>query len=186
MSEPRRTEHSDPQADPAPVRWWLGFAAILVACFVVYAPALSADFVWDDDTHLTDNPVLREGGLRQVWLDPPQEINYWPMTFTTYWLENQLWGLDPVGYHFVNVLIHALNALLIWIVRRLRIPHPWLAALVFAVHPVNVESVAWSTQRKKLLSLFFFALSLWCYLRSRIGAALATTPSRSFPSWPPC
>ncbi|MFQ5417432.1 MAG: tetratricopeptide repeat protein [Myxococcota bacterium] len=166
MSEPWRTEEPDPQTDLAPVRRWLGLAAIVVACFAVYAPALTGDFVWDDDTHLIDNPVLREGGLHQVWLEPPQEINYWPMTFTTYWVEHQLWGLDPVGYHVVNVLIHALNALLIWIaLRRLRVPLPWLAALLFAVHPVNVESVAWITQRKNLLSFFFFALSLCCYLR---------------------
>jgi hypothetical protein len=64
-------------------RWWLGAAAILVASFAVYAPALEGGFVWDDDTHLLDNPVLEENGLHKVWLTPPQRINYWPLTFTT-------------------------------------------------------------------------------------------------------
>jgi tetratricopeptide (TPR) repeat protein len=147
-------------------RWWLGAAAILVASFAVYAPALEGGFVWDDDTHLLDNPVLEENGLRKVWLTPPQRINYWPLTFTTYWVEHQLWGLDPLGYHVVNVLIHAASCILIWLVLlRLRVPYPWLVALVFAIHPVNVESVAWITQRKNLLSMFFFALALLLHLR---------------------
>ena len=147
-------------------RWWLGVAAIFAASLAVYAPALEGGFVWDDDTHLLDNPVLEENGLHEVWLTPPQRINYWPLTFTTYWVEHQLWGLDPLGYHVVNVLIHAASCVLIWLVLlRLRSPYPWLVALVFAVHPVNVESVAWIAQRKSLLSMFFFALALLLYLR---------------------
>lgn len=157
------------------LRSWLGCAALLLACFAVYAPALGGGFVWDDDLHLLDNPVLGENGLYRIWLTRPEKINYWPLTFTTYWIEHQLWGLDPLGYHVVNLLIHVANALLVWsILRRLGIPCAWLASLVFAVHPVNVESVAWIAQRKTLLSMFFFGLALLAYLRfedrSRAGS----------------
>jgi tetratricopeptide (TPR) repeat protein len=147
-------------------RWWLGCAAILVASFAVYAPALGGDFVFDDDVHVTENPALEEGGLRHIWLSSPENANYWPITWTSYWIERRLWGLDPVGYHVVNVLIHAAGACLIWaVLARLAVPYPWLVALVFALHPVNVASVAWISQRRNVLSLFFFALSLLLYLR---------------------
>jgi tetratricopeptide (TPR) repeat protein len=137
-----------------------------VASFAVYAPALGGDFVFDDDIHLLENPVIEEGGLRRMWLTPPENLNYWPVTWTSYWIEHQLWGLDPVGYHLVNVLIHAAGACLIWaVLARLGVPYPWLVALVFALHPVNVASVAWIAQRKNVLSLFFSALSLLFYLR---------------------
>jgi len=149
-------------------RWpgLLGSAALLLICVAVYAPALPGDFVWDDDTHLLDNPVLDEDGLYKVWFTPPERINYWPVTFTSYWVEYQLWGFDPFGYHVVNVLIHALNAILLWrVLNLLRLPYSWLVALLFAVHPVNVESVAWIAQRKSLLSMFFAMLSLLFFLR---------------------
>lgn len=164
-------------------RGWLGAAAIGVACFAAFLPALGGDFVWDDDTHLLDNPVLEENGLYKVWVAPPERINYWPVTFTTYWLEHQLFGFDPLGYHVVNVLIHAASALFLWqILRLLRVPLPWLVALVFAVHPVNVESVAWITQRKNLLSFFFGALSLllWLHFEKRRRALLYALALLSF------
>ena len=161
-----REGRRDPPAAGGRARWWIGCAAILVASFAVYAPALDGDFVFDDDIHVIENPVLEEGGLRRMWLTPPENFNYWPITWTSYWIEHRLWGLDPFGYHLVNVLIHAAGACLIWaVLRRLGVPYPWLVALVFALHPVNVASVAWISQRRNVLSLFFFALSLLLYLR---------------------
>jgi len=161
---PRTTSRGSPRTRGT-VRRSLGCALIVVACFVAFAPALRGDFVWDDDTHLIDNPVLAEHGLARAWAST-ELPNYWPITWTSYWVEYQLWGLDPLGYHVVNVAIHAAAALLVWaILLQLRVPYPWLAALVFAVHPVNVESVAWITQRKNVLSFFFFSLSLLFYLR---------------------
>lgn len=148
------------------VRNWAGAAAILVACFAVYAPALEGDFLFDDDIHLLENSVFEERGLFDAWVNPPSNQNYWPLTWTSYWIEHQLWGFDPVGYHVVNVLIHAFCALLMWaLLGRLGVPFPWLVAFLFAIHPVNVASVAWISQRKNVLALFFFLLSWLAYLR---------------------
>jgi tetratricopeptide (TPR) repeat protein len=152
---------------PQTGRLGLGCALILLASFLAFGPALGGDFVWDDDTHLLDNPVFDETGLYGVWLSPPTRINYWPVTYTTYWLEHGLWGFDPLGYHVVNVVLHALACMLLWrLLAVLGVPFAWLAALVFAVHPVNVESVAWIAQRKNILSLLFFFLTLIFYLEA--------------------
>ena len=148
---------------------FLGLLVILLACFVAYFPSLSGGFVWDDDTHLLLNPVFQDDGLHRVWLTPPQEINYWPVTFTTYWLEYQIWEFDPLGYRIVNLLLHALAAMVLWaVLRALSIPFAWWIALIFAVHPVNVESVAWIAQRKNVLSLLFFLLTALLYLRFEV------------------
>jgi hypothetical protein len=138
---------------------------LVALTLLVYITAILSGFVWDDDTHLIDNMVLKEYGLYRSWFTSEQ-FNYWPVTWTSYWLEYQLWGLNPTGYHAVNVLVHAANALLIWrILIQLNVPGAWMAAVVFAVHPVNVESVAWISQQKNTLSMFFFLLSLLWYLR---------------------
>ena len=151
-------------------RSWFKFAlaiALVLVTLAVYIPAMRAGFIWNDDEQgsLVGNVVLQERGLYRVWFTT-ESINYWPVVWTSYWLEYQFWELDPTGYHVVNVLVHAANALLIWrILLFLKIPGAWLAALLFAVHPVNVESVAWVTQRKNLLCLFFFLLTSISYLR---------------------
>jgi tetratricopeptide (TPR) repeat protein len=140
---------------------------IVLLTLVVYIPGMRGGFVWNDEEvgSLTRNIVLEENGLYRVWFTT-ESVNYWPVVWTSYWLEHQFWGLNPTGYHIVNVVLHALCALLIWrILIRLNIPAAWLAALVFAVHPVNVESVAWITQRKNILALLFFLVALLWYLR---------------------
>src|SRR5205814_2373936 len=119
-----------------------------------YLPALEAGFVWDDDDHVTANTTLQSvDGLRRIWFEPGAVPQYYPLTFTSLWLDHHLWGLEPVGYHLVNVLLHGLNAALLWLVlRRLRLPGAWVVAAVFALHPIQVESVAWITERKNVLS----------------------------------
>jgi protein O-mannosyl-transferase len=142
------------------------FAATLVAAvFLVYQPAWNGGFLWDDDTHLLNNPVLRPGGLLRTWV-PGTYANYWPLTATVYRLEFDMWGLDPLGFHLVNIALHALSALLVWrILTLLRIPGAMLAAAIFALHPVNVESVAWIAQLKNVLSLPLALLAMLFYLR---------------------
>ena len=103
-------------------RDWLFAAALVVAVFLAYQPAWQGGFIWDDDTHLLNNPVLTPGGLFRTWV-PGTYVNYWPLTFTAYWVEYQLWGLAPVGFHLVNIALHALSAILIWrVLALLRVP----------------------------------------------------------------
>src|ERR1043165_8747849 len=134
-------------------RWWL--AALLVgATLVSYAPALLSGFIWDDDSYVTENPTLESvSGLARIWFVPDALPQYYPLVHTTFWIEHHLWGLAPFGYHLINVLLHALNALLLFLaLERLSVRGAWLAAFVFALHPVHVESVAWITERKNVLS----------------------------------
>jgi len=151
----------------APVRrrtGWLDGLLLLLLAFLAFAPALGNGWIWDDDDYIHQNPLLRsEAGLEQIWLEPSQSPQWYPMVFTTFWVEYQLWGDSPLGYHLVNILLHGLGAVLAWrLLRRLRVPGAWLAAALWAVHPVMVESVAWATERKNVLSGVFY-----------LGAALA-------------
>jgi tetratricopeptide (TPR) repeat protein len=155
-------------------------AALVVATFVCYFPALRGEFIWDDDRHVSDNRMLRSArGLRRIWFEPGVTPQYYPMTHTSFWLEYRLWKLDPTGYHVTNVLLHAVNALLLWrLLARLEVPGSFLAAAVFALHPVNVESVAWISERKNVLASSFFLFSLGTYVTS--GEVSATEPGRRF------
>ena len=147
------------------IRPWLWGAAIILITAAVYVPAMRSGFVWDDDMHLIDNIVLKENGLYNAWFSDKAFV-YYPIVWTTYWIEHHLWGLDPTGYHVVNVLLHAISAVLTWrVLLRLGIPGAWLAALVFALHPVNVESVAWITQYKNTLCMVFYLAAVLTYLR---------------------
>ena len=147
----------------------LALVALIAITFVAYVPAFRAGFVWDDDMYVTDNPALRSvDGLRQIWLVPGGVAQYYPLAYTTFWVEYQLWGLKPVGYHAVNVALHAVNAVLAWLVfRRLGLRAAWFAAAIFAVHPVHVESVTWVTERKNVLSGLFYLLTALAYARFR-------------------
>lgn len=152
-------------------KWlWMGVAAIVVLTCVAYLPAMSAGFIWDDDAYVTENALLRDlDGLGRIWI-PRQTPQYYPAVFTTFWIEHQVWGLNPTGYHLVNILLHALNAILVWhLCRSIGVPGGdaagWLIAAIFALHPVHVESVAWITERKNVLSALFYLLSMHAYLK---------------------
>jgi tetratricopeptide (TPR) repeat protein len=168
MKKGRKAGKTMPAAGTGPsARAILGVKIfILIAVTVViYIPAISAEFVWDDDYHLIDNVMLKDNALYRIWCTNEAFV-YYPITWTSYYFEHMFWGLNPVGYHIVSILQHILCALLIWrILVLLKIPCAWLAAFFFAVHPVNVESVAWITQRKNLLSMLFFLTVILCYLR---------------------
>ena len=116
---------------------------------------------------VTANPLLTApDGLRRIWFSLDAPSQYFPLTYTSFYLERAIWGLRPAGYHCVNILLHAANALLVWrLLLRLRVPGAWLAAALFALHPVQVESVAWITERKNVLMGFFFLLTLLAWTR---------------------
>jgi tetratricopeptide (TPR) repeat protein len=153
---------------------WTIFVGLLCLTFASYAPVFHAGYVWDDDAWLTGNPAVADPqGLHAIWTSVPR-MQYYPLLFTSYWVEYRLWGLQPLGYHVVNLLLHATNAFLVGLVLvALEIPGAWWVAAVFAVHPMHVESVAWVTERKNVLSGAFALGSTLLYLRRRSFAALA-------------
>lgn len=147
----------------------LGSVVIFVITLVAYLPAIRAGFIWDDDDMLTQNPLVQSpSGLWSMW-NPWAKDNFFdfiPLTLTSFWLEWRLWHFDAMGYHVTNVLLHATTAIFFWrALKYLKIPGAWLIGMIFAIHPVNVQSVAWITERKNTLALVFYALSLLWYLR---------------------
>ncbi len=157
---------------------WIPIALIVVAVLLAYLPVLRhATYIWDDARYVTENQLLlAPDGLARIWFDIGATIQYYPMVFSGFWAEYQLWGLQPFGYHLVNVLLHALSAVLLWLVlRRLAVPGAWLAAGIFALHPLQVESVAWVAERKNVLSGVFYLAALLAYLRALPATAVAAT-----------
>jgi len=140
-----------------------GVAALALAVLAVYWRALRGEFLWDDLLVVHRNPLVTgELGLGSIWFRTD-----FPLTNVAFWLEWLAWGDHTVGYHVVNLLLHATSAVLLWrVLRRLRIPAGWLAAMIFAVHPVCVASVAWIAELKNTLALTFYLLSILWYLRS--------------------
>ncbi len=155
-------------------------AVILLMTVVAYVPAMHGEFVWDDNLYVSENDTLSSSdGLSRIWFDIGATPQYYPLVFTMFWAERQLWGLDTFGYHVVNVLLHGLTAVLLWFVlRKLAVPGAWLAAAVFALHPVHVESVAWITERKNVLSGVFYMATLLAYLRFSGLPNVGGTPRR--------
>jgi tetratricopeptide (TPR) repeat protein len=141
-------------------------AGLLLLTAAAYLPATTGAFVWDDDDYLAKyEPLRAPDGLRRIWLDPGASPQYYPFVFTTFWAEYRLWDLRPAGFHTVNILLHGVNAILLWrVLRRLAVPGAWLGAALWALHPVNVESVAWVQERKNVLSGLFYFAAVLAYL----------------------
>ena len=143
------------------------FALVLAAVTIfVYRPAWNGGFLWDDDVYITNNELLTApDGLKRIWFSLDSPSQYFPLVYTTFRVEHALWGLNPTGYHWINLVLHVANALLVWaVLARLKVPGAWLAGAIFALHPVQVESVAWITERKNVLMALFFLLTLLAWI----------------------
>ncbi len=138
---------------------------LLVATVVAYLPAIDGKMVWDDDAHITKPGLQSIEGLGRIWFQLGATQQYYPLLHTAFWFEHQLWGNAVTGYHLVNVVLHATAAWLVFlIVRRLSLPGAWLAAFIFALHPVCVEAVAWIAEQKSTLSAVFYLGAALAYL----------------------
>jgi len=143
------------------------FAVVLAAVTILaFRPAWHGGFLWDDDDYVINNELLTApDGWQRIWFSLDSPSQYFPLTYSTFRIEHALWGLNTTGYHWVNLLLHVGNALLVWaVLARLKVPGSWLAAAIFALHPVQVESVAWITERKNVLMGFFFLLTLLAWI----------------------
>jgi protein O-mannosyl-transferase len=140
-------------------------AFLFLLVILAYTPVWHAGFIWDDDAMLTANPsIVGPLGLKEIWSTSAADIC--PLTLTTLWLEHAIWGLAPLPYHLVNVLIHGACAVLLWrVLRSLRVAGAWLGAALWALHPVAVESVAWITEMKNTESALFFLLSILFFVK---------------------
>lgn len=143
----------------------IGALAIVLMVFLAYGPAIGGGYIWDDDFHLTENENLKDAaGLKRIWSSTASI--YYPLVLTTFWGMRQVFGLEPLAYHFLNVALHILNALMLWAVfRRLRVRGAWLGAALFAIHPIQVDTAAWVTEIKNTQSTFFLLLSMLAFLR---------------------
>lgn len=157
---------------------WLGLV-LLGLVLLAYYPALSGGFIWDDDAHLTANPcIVGPLGLKDIWTSAHMRIC--PLVQTTFWLEYRIWGLHPLPYHLVNILLHAAASLVLWrVLRHLRVPGAWLGAALWALHPVQVESVAWITEMKNTQSGLFFLLAVLFFCKSRQAETASGPKGRS-------
>lgn len=148
-------------------REWAAALALVALALAAHAPALGGGWIVDDEAYVVDNRLLDDGpGLATIWRDPRALRVYYPLAFTTFWVERQVCGIEPRCFHATNLLLHAAVAVLAWrVLRRLAAPAAWLAAALFAVHPVHVDTVAWVAERKNVLSAFFALAALLLYLR---------------------
>ena len=144
---------------------WLLWAGLILAVLLVYQPAWRGGILWDDDKHITMPDMRSWQGLWRTWFDVGATLQYYPVLHSAFWIEYRLWGDATLGYHLVNILLHATAAFLVALtLRRLAIPGAYLAAAIFALHPVQVESVAWIAEQKNTLSAVFYLGALLVYL----------------------
>jgi protein O-mannosyl-transferase len=150
---------------PSWQREWLWAFLLVALVFISYARVLNADFIWDDESHLTRNPcVVGPLGLKEIWTSA--RAVYYPLVLTTFWTVHRFAGLSPWPYHLLNVFLHAGSAVLLWqVLRQLNVRAAWLGAVLWALHPVMVQSVAWVTELKNTQSGFFYLLSIFCFLK---------------------
>jgi protein O-mannosyl-transferase len=157
---------SDSNESTASRRDWLFALGLAGVILITYLPAWNGAPIWDDNAHITSPELRSLEGLSKIWTQPTATHQYYPLVHTIFWIEYRLWGDSPFGYHLINILLLCASALLLLkILRRLEIPGAWLATAIFALHPVQVESVAWISELKNMLSGLFYFASAFVYLR---------------------
>lgn len=163
-----------PSPSPAPASpplleripaWWI-WPVFVAAVWLAYLPAMNGALLWDDGGHLTRSDLRSLHGLYRIWFEVGATQQYYPVLHTAFWLEQWVWGRSPLGYHLLNVVLHATAACQFGVLlRRLRVPGGWFAAALFALHPVCVESVAWISEQKNTLSAVFYLAAALTWLR---------------------
>jgi protein O-mannosyl-transferase len=170
---PRRSARTPPATSGQPTnagaasrrRTWLLFPLIALVTLLAYQPAWHGEPVWDDDAHMTAPELRSADSLRRIWFEVGATQQYYPVVHSTFWVLHRLWGDETLGYHLLNILLHATSAcLVVLILWRLSAPGAILAGVLFALHPVHVESVAWISELKNTLSGAFFLAAAWYYL----------------------
>src|SRR5580658_7542510 len=171
---------SVPPLPPWLNRDWLWGLALVLAVVLTYTPVWWAGFIWDDDAHITANPcIIGPLGLKEIWTT--SAARYYPLVLTTFWVEHALCGLDPLPYHLVNVLLQGACAVVLWrVLRSLQVPGAWLGAALWALHPMQVETVAWISELKNTQSGLFFLLSILFFVKWLKARA---TEARSGGNW---
>jgi protein O-mannosyl-transferase len=146
--------------------WFLALL-LVVATVLAYQPVWHAGFIWDDDTHLTQNPcIVGPLGFKEIWTS--SESYFFPLVLSSLWVQHALWGLNPLLYHLVNVAVHAACGVLLWrVLRHLNVRGAWLGAALWVLHPAMVQSVAWITELKNTQSCFFYLLAILFFLKWR-------------------
>jgi len=176
--------HSQKKTSPPEQPWWrrewLWGLLLIVAIILAYQPVWRAGFIWDDDHHLTANPgIIGPNGLEEIWTT--RSDTYYPLVLVVFWVEHALWGLDPLPYHLVNVLLHGSCAIVLWrVLRLLRVPGAWLGAALWALHPVQVESAAWVSEMNNTQSCLFYLLAIFFFLKWRDAALTAKRKSLDY------
>ena len=147
-------------------RDWIFCLILAVVTLLAYQPAWHGGLLWDDDFNVATPQLRSLDGLRRIWFVPRTTLQYYPLLYSSSWLQERFWSDSPTGYHLVNLLLHiGCVVLALKILRFLRIPGAELATIVFALHPVNVETVAWITERKNTLSGVFALAATLSYLK---------------------
>lgn len=140
-------------------------AALFAAVFLSYAPAINGGWLWDDDAHVTSPELRSLDGLKRIWTEVGATQQYYPLLHSAFWVEAQIWGDSPVAYHVLNLVLHATAAcLVVLLMRLLALPGAWLGGLIFALHPIQVESVAWISEQKNTLSAVLYLSGACLYL----------------------
>lgn len=145
---------------------WLMYAGLVTITLLVYMPAWHGGILWDDDAHITRSALRSAEGLWRIWFDVGATQQYYPVLHSTFWVLHRVFGDQTLGYHLFSIVLHALSAcLFVVVLLRLQVPGAMLAGVIFALHPVHVESVAWITELKNTLSGVWYLIAAIAYLR---------------------